>query len=431
MTSNQPAILIVDDTLDNIRFLSKMLLERGYNVRKAISGTMAMTAVNAVLPDLILLDINMPDMNGYEVCEKLKSDPKTRGVPIIFLSALDDVSDKVKAFQAGGVDYMSKPFQFEEVLARIENQLTIQRLQAQLQAKNTKLQTTVENLQTTQEQLVQKEKAIAVGQLVAGVAHEINNPVSFIYSNLVPAREYIQDLLELIKLYQEEYPEPTPRIRERMDEIDLDFLDSDLQKLLESMQSGADRIRTIVLGLRLFSRLDEADIKAVNLHEGLDSTLMLLQHRLESEDNRPNIQILKDYGDLPRVTCHARRLNQVFLNLLNNAIDAIEQKMKETPALSHPQIQIRTQAIGENRVAIAIVDNGKGIPEEERSRLFDPFHTTKPVGKGVGLGLSSSYQVIVEQHHGKLTYNSSPETGSEFVFEIPIEPSSVSMYRNS
>ena len=431
MTSNQPDILIVDDTLDNIRFLSKMLLERGYNVRKAISGPMAMTAVNAVLPDLILLDINMPEMNGYEVCEKLKSEAKTRGVPIIFLSALDDVSDKVKAFQTGGVDYISKPFQFEEVLARIENQLTIQRLQAQLQAKNTKLQTTLENLQTTQEKLVQKEKAIAVGQLVAGVAHEINNPVSFIYSNLVPAREYIQDLLQLIELYQEEYPEPTPRIRERMDEIDLDFLSSDLQKLLDSMQSGADRIRTIVLGLRLFSRLDEADIKPVDLHEGLDSTLMLLQHRLESEDNRPNIQILKEYGDLPRVTCHARRLNQVFLNLLNNAIDAIEQKRKETPIFSHPKIQIRTQAIGENRVAIAIADNGKGIPEEERSQLFDPFHTTKPIGKGIGLGLSSSYQVIVRQHHGTLTCNSSPETGSEFVVEIPIQPSSFSMYRDS
>ncbi|MDY6938865.1 MAG: response regulator [Cyanobacteriota bacterium] len=420
MTTDRPDILIVDDTLDNIRFLSKMLLKRGYNARKAISGKMAIMAVQTVLPDLILLDINMPEMNGYEVCQKLKEDPKTRSIPIIFLSALNDVNDKVKAFQMGGSDYISKPFQFEEVLARIENQLTIQSLQSQLKTKNTTLERTLEDLQSAQIQIVQKEKAIAMGQLVAGVAHEINNPVSFIYSNLAPAREYIQDLLHLVDLYQEEYPEPTAKIHEKIQEIDLEFLHSDLQKLLESMQSGADRIRTIVLGLRLFSRLDEADIKAIDLHESLDSTVMLLQHRLEPEDDRPKIEVLKDYSDLPPVTCHARRLNQVFFNLLNNAIDAIERKTEETPTFGDPQIRIRTRVLENNRVQIAIADNGQGIPEEVRTRLFDPFFTTKPVGKGKGLGLSTSYQVVVQQHHGKLTCQSSPEEGSEFAIEIPI-----------
>ncbi|MBE9039807.1 hybrid sensor histidine kinase/response regulator [Oscillatoriales cyanobacterium LEGE 11467] len=424
MTSHRPDILIVDDTLDNIRFLSKMLLDRGYNVRKAINGKMALTAIEAVLPDLILLDINMPDMNGYEVCEQLKADPKTRTVPVIFLSALNDVADKVKAFQMGGVDYISKPFQFEEVLARIQNQLTIQSLQSQLKNKNCKLKKTLNNLQETQSQLVQKEKAIVIGQLVAGVAHEINNPVSFIYSNLTPAREYIQDLLNLIDLYQEEYPEPSAKIRERMYEIDLEFLHSDLKKILESMQSGADRIRTIVLGLRLFSRLDEADIKAIDLHENINSTVMLLQHRLDPKDDRPSIEVVKDYHDLPMVTCHARRLNQVFFNLLNNAIDAIEQKMADYPEFSNPQLLIRTRVLDDYRVTISIADNGIGMPKEVRSRLFDPFFTTKPVGKGRGLGLSTSYQVVVQQHHGKLTCEPLPGGGSEFVLEIPVYSSS-------
>lgn len=420
MTVLAKDILIVDDTPDNIRFLSMMLLEQGYNVRKAINGKMALTAVKTVIPDLILLDINMPEMSGYEVCQKLKADDRTRSIPVIFLSALDDISDKVKAFQVGGSDYISKPFQFEEVLARVENQLALQSLQRQLQAKNTQLEHTVEELHATQAQLIQQEKAIALGQLVAGVAHEINNPISFIYSNITPAREYISDLLSLIDIYQEEYPTPSDRILEKTKEIDLEFLIADLYKLIDSMKTGAERVRTIVLGLRTFSRLDESELKTIDIHEGIESALMLLQHRLESRDGTPEIEVLKNYGDLPKITCYARQVNQVFFNILDNAIDAIETSNHRQRASGDPKIWISTELRGKETAIIRIKDNGVGISEELQYRMFDPFFTTKPIRQGRGLGLSSSYQIIVEQHGGKMSCHSIEGNGTELTIELPV-----------
>lgn len=424
MTTDPKDILIVDDTPDNIRFLSTMLLEQGYHVRKAINGKMALTAVQTVIPDLILLDINMPEMSGYEVCESLKKDDRTRSIPIIFLSALDDVSDKVKAFQIGGADYISKPFQFAEVLARVEYQLALQSLQHQLQGKNTQLQQTLEELQNTQAQLIQQEKAIALGQIVAGVAHEINNPMSFIYSNIAPAQEYMSDLLSLIELYQEEYPNPSDQIREKIKEIDLDFLATDFHKLMDSMKTGSERVRTIVLGLRTFSRLDESDFKTVDLHEGLDSALMILQHRLQIQENTRSIQIVKTYNDLPPVVCYARQINQVFFNLLENAIDTLELRFAkdggEDRSIDPPTIWISTELSASETILIRIKDNGMGMSEDVKKRLFTPFFTTKPVGQGKGLGLSSSYQIIVEQHQGQLRCHSVLGKGTEFAIEIPV-----------
>jgi signal transduction histidine kinase len=413
-------ILIVDDTLDNIRFLSTLLVEQGYNVRKALNGQMALTAVKTVLPDLILLDINMPEMNGYDVCKRLKENQETCRVPVIFLSALDDVLDKVKAFQIGGVDYITKPFQFEEVLVRIQTQLTIRSLQAQLQQQNLELQDALGNLKKAQAELVHKEKMFGLGQLVAGVAHEINNPVSFISGNLNPAREYVQHLLKIIQLYQQEYPNPTPTIQTAIEEIDLDFILADLQNLIGSMQTGVDRIRALILALRIFSRLDESKIKVVDIHEGIDSTLLLTQHRLRSEGERPEIQVQKNYGELPPIACYASQLNQVFLNLLHNAIDAIEVKTNRNIDLSYqPQIWITT-ATNDSHLLVRIRDNGIGITEAIQSHLFEPFFTTKPVGKGAGLGLSTSYQIVVEKHRGTLTVQSVPGEGAEFTVAIPI-----------
>lgn len=414
-------ILIVDDTPDNIRFLSSLLLEQGYSVRKAISGKMALTAVKTVLPDLILLDINMPGMNGYEVCENLKSDSQTCSVPVIFLSAFDDVSDKVKAFQIGGIDYITKPFQFEEVLARIQNQLTIQKLQNQLQARNEQLQQALYELKKAQTQLIQKEKMIGLGQLAAGMAHEINNSIGFISNNLAPTRDYVRDLLNLIYIYQQEYPNPTTTIQKIKQEIDLDFLILDIEKLIGSMQTGTERIYSTLLALRIFSRLNEADIKAVDIHAGIDSALILLQHRLKQEGEQIEINVIKNYGDLPLITCYASQINQVFLNLLNNAIDALESGTGEAfPPYSMPTIWISTELTALETVTIRIKDNGVGIAPEIKSRLFDPFFTTKPVGKGSGLGLSTSYQIVVEKHKGQLTYHSSLGEGAEFAIEIPL-----------
>jgi PAS domain S-box-containing protein len=269
-------------------------------------------------------------------------------------------------------------------------------------------------------QLVQSEKMSSLGQLVAGVAHEINNPVSFIYGNVAHAKEYIQDLIQLLQIYQEHYPEPKPEVQMAAEAIDLNFLIADLPKLLNSMQIGAKRISDIVISLRNFSRLDESEIKAVNIHEGIDSTLMILENRLKSSSDSLPIQIIKNYGDLPLVECYAGQLNQVFMNILVNAIDALEELIIGNNLFVKPQISIHTEITQEQQVMICIADNATGISESVRQHLFEPFFTTKPVGKGTGLGLSISYQIITKKHRGNLSCISAVGKGTEFVITIPL-----------
>jgi len=414
-------IMIVDDTPENIRFLSSLLQSQGYTVRKAINGKMALTAVKSLLPDLILLDINMPSMNGYEVCKELKKDPDTRSVPVIFLSALDDVKDKVKAFQVGGIDYITKPFQLEEVLVRIKNQLTIRHLQIQLQKQNEQLQQSFQDLQKAQAQLIQKEKMVSLGQLAAGMAHEINNSVGFISGNIDFADQYHQDLLNIIRIYQREHPIPTPALAEELQNIDMDFIIADINNVFNSMRTGTERISTLILALRIFSRLNESDVKSVNLHQGIDSTLLLLQSKMKPERHRSGIQVIKNYSDLPNITCYASQMNQVFLNLLNNAIDALEfGPGKFWHETTIPTIWIGTELTNQERVKITVKDNGMGIEEKIKPNLFNPFFTTKPVGKGSGLGLLTCYEIVVDKHQGQLTYNSQFGQGAEFIVEIPV-----------
>ena len=274
---------------------------------------------------------------------------------------------------------------------------------------------------------VHMEKMAGLGQMVAGVAHEINNPVSFIYGNLFPAKEYFQDLLTLVHLYQQYSPNPPHEVREAENRIDLDFVTKDLSNLLESIQSGAERIRQIVVSLRNFSRRDEAVMKAVNIHDGLDSTLTILGHRLKAQSRRPAIEVIKDYGVLPPVYCFAGEINQVFMNILSNAIDALEESMVKPDAQAskhevnlYPQIRLHTEVNDPNWITIGIANNGSEISEAARSKLFDPFFTTKEVGKGTGLGLSISYQIIVEKHRGKIWCNSRSNQGSEFIIQIPV-----------
>jgi two-component system, NtrC family, sensor kinase len=286
---------------------------------------------------------------------------------------------------------------------------------AQNQIKARELEDTLQELRRTQTQMIQSEKMSSLGQLVAGVAHEINNPVNFIYGNLNHANSYIQDLLTLLDLYQQYHPTPHPEIQATADAIDLEFLQQDLPKLLQSMKVGADRIQQIVTSLRTFSRMDEAEMKAVNIHEGIDSTLLILQSRLKGKPSHPEVQIIKEYDHLPLVECYAGQLNQVFMNILTNAIDALEEALIPTP-----QIYIRTELINSERVRISIQDNGLGISEAVHQRIFDPFFTTKPIGKGTGMGMSISYQIITERHGGRLTCRSLPNKGAEFLIEIPI-----------
>jgi len=301
--------------------------------------------------------------------------------------------------------------------ADLYHQATENATHAQQQAAN--LEATLAELRRTQAQLVQTEKMSSLGQLVAGVAHEINNPVSFIDGNVSHASEYAEDLLGLIQQYQVTYPTPPPELASLIRRVDLDFLSEDFPKLLDSMRVGAERIKRIVASLRTFSRMDEAEIKAVDLRDGLDSTVMILQHRLKANGDRPEIGLQKQYGELPPVECYAGQLNQVFMNLISNAIDALEEQIEAGNQQAPPVITVTTTPLGDDQVRITIADNGPGIPEDKRRRIFEPFYTTKPIGKGTGIGLSISYQIVTERHLGTLECESTPGEGTAFHITIP------------
>ena len=313
----------------------------------------------------------------------------------------------------------------KQVAAQLSVALLQANLLSQTQEQAEALSNTVQELQSAQLQIIQSEKMASLGQLVAGVAHEINNPVNFIHGNLTHAHEYVEELSALVQKYQQAYPHPALSVAHKLSEIDIAFIQGDLPKLFQSMQIGTERIREIVNSLRNFSRLDESETKTVNIHEGIDSTLMILQNRLKPSSDKQGIRIVKDYETLPDVECYPGQLNQVFMNLLANAIDAIEEydqtrsveEIEENPS----EIQITTLKSHHNRVAIHITNNGPGILPEVLENIFNPFFTTKPVGKGTGLGLSISYQIITEKHGGKLYCQSSENQGTEFVIEIPIE----------
>ncbi len=408
-------VLIVDDSPDNLRVLSATLSQSNYDIRCAKNGMMALKAlalnspsssVTAELPDLILLDIQMPDIDGYEICARLKADARTQHIPIIFISALDAALDKVKAFSVGGVDYITKPFQMEEVIVRVQNQL---------------------NLQAAKAQLAQAEKMASLGQLVAGIAHEINNPVGFVQGNIDYLDNYVQDLLDLLAAYQQQYPDPPEEIRAIAANIDLPYIQADLPNIVKSMTLGTDRIASIVSSLRNFSRLDESEHKPADIHEGIDGTLLILESRLKANGPYPRIEVIQQYQEMPPVLCYPGSLNQVFMNLIANAIDAIEDKQKALldgdQANYQPQIIIQTERT-QSAVIIRIQDNGDGMEESVKARLFNPFFTTKPVGKGTGLGLAISHQIIYEKHQGQLTCQSQVGVGTEFVIALPLRPDS-------
>ena len=319
----------------------------------------------------------------------------------------------------------------QEIIERTSTELALRESEVQLREQAEKLEIALGELQQTQAQMIHTEKMSSLGQLVAGIAHEINNPINFIYGNLTYATQYMQILLEIIDIYQLTYPNLTPELAAITEEIELDFLKKDLLQILKSMNVGAERIRNIVIGLRNFSRLSESEMKRVDIHSGIESTLLILQHRLHpavqfgdgDDHGEPigimvrEIQVVKEYGNLPLVECYAGELNQVFMNILGNAIDALAQL--DNQQCPTPTIRIRTEVKG-NGALVSIGDNGLGMNESVRVRVFDPFFTTKPVGSGTGLGLSVSHSIIVQKHGGKLTCISAPRLGAEFVLEIPL-----------
>lgn len=543
-------ILIVDDTPANVRILSDALMQCGYEICSAMSGERALELVQDFVPDLILLDVMMPEMDGYAVCQRLKSMPETHDIPIMFLSAIDNPHDKVKAFQVGGIDYITKPFHLEEVLARVSQQIERRNLQKRLEQQNFRLHAEIQNykqledryrsifdnaidgmfqstpegqfitansalaemygyasveelctsiadigqqlyvipsrrqefidrvrvqgevsdfeaqvyckngtmiwvsetvravydsqeslifyegtvknisdrkrsdemlrlrsqeleetliqLRHSQAKLLQQEKMSSLGQLVAGMAHEINNPVSFISGNLVYAEQYFEDLVRA-------FHDAGIKTGD-----DIEFVLQDLPTLLQSMRNGADRIRLIVQALKNFARLDEAEEKTVDIHEGIESSLLLLSHRLEATQTRPKIKVIKDLGSIPKVHCFPGLLNQALMNLMSNAIDALDSR-STTQTFKQPKLELRTKLVDPNRIMIWISDNGSGIPPEVQERIFDPFFTTKAVGEGTGMGLAISYQIIVEKHNGQLECISVLGKGTEFVIMLPIK----------
>jgi signal transduction histidine kinase len=428
--SSLELILVVDDTPANLEVVCEILGDAGYEVITAISGDRALKRVKSHPPDLILLDVQMPGIDGFETCQRLKADPTTANIPIIFMTALSDADSKVKGFVLGAVDYITKPFQEQELLARVKTHLQLRQLTKNLEQrvveKTSDLEAALTQLQKSQLQLVQNEKMSALGNLVAGIAHEINNPLGFIAANLKPAQDYIKDLFQLILLYQKELPHPSATLEAVMEAMDLEYVQEDLPKLINSMQQGVDRIRTISTSLRTFSRSDCDRPIPCNIHDGIDSTLMILKHRLKANESRPEIAAIADYGSLPQVECFAGQMNQVFMNLLANAIDALDESNQ---GRSFAQIQANPNQIiiktelsqNQQQCVIRIQDNGIGMTDDVKQKIFEHLYTTKGVGKGTGLGLAIARQIVVEKHAGTLEVNSTFGQGTEFVISIPVK----------
>ena len=378
---------------------------------------------------------NIVQSNRAELINDVQADPRLEGqknvsamicVPLRakerVLGAIAIGTSKTDSYKAEHLKLVSI-FASQSAIAIDKAVLYEQSTQAAIQAKaqTQRLQQALHELQLAQTQLIQSEKMSSLGQLIAGVAHEINNPVNFICGNLRYVAEYAQDLLHLLEKYQKFLPIAPPELESELDNIDLEFIMQDLPKLLNSMKLGTSRIVEIVQSLKNFSRHDEAEMKAVNIHDGIDGTLMILHHRLKADVHRPAIEIVKDYAKLPLIECYPGQLNQVFMNVLANAIDALEEGMgNEEISPPTAQITIRTAVLDHQKVVIRIADNGPGMKEEIIHRIYDPFFTTKDVGKGTGLGMAISYQIVVDKHGGILKCRSQPGEGTEFWIQIPV-----------
>ena len=423
-------ILLVDDNPTNLKVLFEAIQGYGWKALMATDGESAIEQAEYAKPDLILLDVMMPPgIDGFETCRRLKANPITENIPVIFMTALSDATDKVKGLEMGAVDYITKPFQQEEVIARLKLHLKLslltRNLEQQVQERTSELSQSLEQLKQTQLQLIQSEKMSTLGQLVAGIGHEINNPIGFIGGSCSNIEEYMNDMFRLIKLQQEKLSDSDDEeIEELIEEIDLEYLMEDLPKLLTSMHQGVKRLKSISLSLRTFARADIGSKTEYQIHNGIDSTLLLLKHRLKDIGERPKIEVIKKYGELPPIICYPGQLNQVFMNIIANSIDAFDDNHQnnDIDITSSPNhILITTSVDSENNtVSICIEDNAYGMPAEVKDRIFEQSFTTKPVGKGTGLGLAICKQIIVDKHDGIINCFSTLGKGTKFVINLPI-----------
>ncbi|MDL2356621.1 MAG: response regulator [Pseudomonadota bacterium] len=404
---NQPAqqkqtILVVDDTPANIGVLVDFLEENQLRVLVAQDGEEALERSRLMQPDLVLLDVMMPGIDGLETCRRLKQDSSTAQIPVIFMTALTDSDSVVAAFDAGGVDYVTKPIQIAEVLARIQTHLALRAMHSQLEVQN-------RLLQQANDRLLQAEKMASIGQLAAGVAHEINNPIGFVNSNMGTLQTYVATLFGVIDTYEQAAvaaPEVAARIAALKAAAEVDFIREDVDALMSESRDGLLRVKEIVQSLKDFSHVESSGFGPADLHRGIDSTLNIVGNEIKYK-----AQVVKQYGDLPMVMCAAPQLNQVFMNLLINAAHAIAVM---------GVITIRTGWAGQ-WVWIEISDTGSGMQPDTLQRIFEPFYTTKPVGTGTGLGLSVSYG-IVKRHGGRIDVHSELGKGSRFTVHLPVDP---------
>ncbi|WP_254173337.1 ATP-binding protein [Planktothrix pseudagardhii] len=476
--SDLTTVLIIDNhSLDLQAVLNLFSLEE-VNLLSLNPVEADLNSVIFSLPDLIFIAVDKLDEKQLRLCEQLNISDATQHIPIIWITDNPDKDCFKKALSLGIIDYLStyiekdelflklksyckmakerkailKTYELleEELVCQTQENLELKEINNKLEVKvecycqelaeaqdklkqeitesqkaKTALYESLSQIKVIQNQLVNSEKMSALGQMLAGIAHEINNPVNFIYGNLAYVQEYIDDILKIFELYQQYYPQPNPTIQEEAEAVELDFILEDLPKMLESMQVGAERIREIVLSLRSFARQDGSKMKAINLHEGIDNTLMILQNRLKSKPDHPAIRVIKEYSPaLPLVECYGGEMNQVFMNILANAIDAIEEnsqhKNLEELKVNPNKIWIKTDIINDHNISITIRDNAGGMAEDIIHHLFEPFFTTKPVGKGTGIGLSISQHIVVEKHNGSLRCISTPGEGTEFIIEIPM-----------
>lgn len=390
-------ILIVDDVKENVDILNGLLSD--FKRKVAMNGKKALEIARNQPTDLILLDVMMPEMDGYTACEELRKDEKTRDIPVIFLTAKSDKKDIIRGFDVGGQDYVTKPFDPTELMARVKTQL-------ELKLGKAALTEALVQLKETQGQLVHNEKMVSLGVLTAGISHEINNPINFVDAGIQslqmdlkdyePVRNVLFDIIDGKEADME-------KLRSVLIESNFKEIAKDFFEIADSIEEGARRTKEIVRGLKNFSRHDEAEQKLADINEGLESTLLLLQNEYKNR-----IEIIKDYGELPEVLCYPGQLNQVFMNLLANAIQAIDEE---------GTISITTEVI-DDMIEVRIEDTGKGIPEDVQSRIFEPFFTTKEVGAGTGLGLSITYG-IVEKHGGSIEMESKEGDGTIFKVRIP------------
>jgi signal transduction histidine kinase len=402
MKNRDKNILIIDDTVDNLKVLSEQLISEGYIVRPVTSGSLAFKTIESKMPDLILLDIKMPKMDGYEVCRRLKENENTKDIPVIFISALGETSEKTRAFEAGGVDYITKPFQASEVIARVKTHLDLYHTKKSLERMNIELK-------TTQSAMLQREKMASIGQLAAGVAHEINNPIGFTSGNLRTLNKYIDKFIDFIDNQSEtieklNVKEVIEELNIKRKKLKLDYIKEDIKDLIKESLDGTERVSNIVQNLKTFSRSGEASYQKADINECIESTISIVWNELKYKGT-----IKKEYGEIPITICYPQELNQVFMNLLINASQAIEKQ---------GEIVIKTW-YNNKHIYISVSDTGSGIEEKIKNRIFEPFFTTKDIGRGTGLGLSIAYNII-KKHNGDVTVESQPGAGTTFTVKIPV-----------